>query len=694
VPASAIKNTYELRPYMMEGGQFTLRETPEGPYRASEFQSPESHVAISKIVPPKVKRPRALAKSFQAPPTPPMDLPINGDHPNWPEGLPKTVRLDPGYSRVAAQMQTGTARMTATDATQANEDYYGPGHRWRINVDPHIDPAQHLVVPGREPDHPDPYVASKAQWYDRELAEAKPDEQYSSWGLGERHHVVPIVGKAEGWHEDIPAEKEGGYIYRGMSAGELRAAVANGGFASRGNYNIGDVQKGLTYFDDDPHVAASYATSFAPSGFKPTFGHPGYVVKYKNPGGDREVRLPHIPGEVGIRGTIPHHEIESVYEARPYAVSRGQNEIVSDGKTKDPMHLDGSGVGVSSSVLWREAHPSEFFGGPKPIQKSGESALDQQRLARTPWLGDRVKVNMPGRRDHGDTYTVGHVNRTAVTLHDDTGTPALQMSGEGWHKQVMAGRYVHTAPGMKPRRAGADFSQPIPPPVPRPRKEPPAPTDGPMSAADWESGQPGTYRGYRASRPQYMNTGAANGAVYVGHTGDDAAGYHTAGNDLHQVEFDVRKPFDIQAPGNAEALSKISGWNPKMTQAQADEYRRMGVMQVTPAQRSWLVSQGYDAVLTNPQWYPAPGVERAMALLHTGKLRTIKKIAHRDDVEAALRGYGKPAHAKQGHHYPMLVRDLNRELGKSDGPETFEQFQAKPQGEDLRKRITRRDRHF
>jgi hypothetical protein len=112
----------------------------------------------------------------------------------------------------------------------------------------------------------------------------------------------------------LPAQPKEGRLYRGMSADEYEAIQKSGMIQSGGEYNIGDSQKGLTYFTTEPDAAESYASSFAPKQFKPTFEKPAYVVGVKDPGPER---FRHVEGtaghERGIEGAISADDIEEVY---------------------------------------------------------------------------------------------------------------------------------------------------------------------------------------------------------------------------------------------------------------------------------------------------------------------------------------------------------------------------------------------
>jgi hypothetical protein len=160
--------------------------------------------------------------------------------------------------------------------------------------------------------------------------------------LAWKHRLNPN----EGYVGEIPAEADPSLMYRGLSHAEFEDIMRTGQIQSKGDYNIGDAQKGLTYFGTDPQTAQSYANSFAPAQHKPTFDQPGYVIAAKRPTADR---LRHVEGtgsnEIGVHGPLSAEDIAAVFRGRVAA--------------RDPGVREGNGFGLapSSRLHWEQIDP-------------------------------------------------------------------------------------------------------------------------------------------------------------------------------------------------------------------------------------------------------------------------------------------------------------------------------------------------
>mgnify|MGYP001305132364 FL=1 len=186
---------------------------------------------------------------------------------------------------------------------------------------------------------------------DRATVEFTPDEVTLDSGevvdLG-RNKIVPTKGALT--IEDLVTPDEN-VIYRGMSAEEYRNAMDDGFIQSKGKYNIGDEQKGLTFFSLSPSQAQTYANDFTPAGFKATPDRPAYVVAIKLP--DNDYPIGQVNGsEVGLKGAISTDEIVSVFEGRPYEFSADLTLRDDFGRTFM------SGSGPTSRVTWEKLNTS------------------------------------------------------------------------------------------------------------------------------------------------------------------------------------------------------------------------------------------------------------------------------------------------------------------------------------------------
>ena len=99
-----------------------------------------------------------------------------------------------------------------------------------------------------------------------------------------------------------------------MSAAEYENIKAVGAIASKGTYNIGSEQKGLTYYTTNIASAALYADDFAPRKHKPDFENPAYIVGVKRP---PESEIKKVKGtaehEVGVKSQINEWDIVEVH---------------------------------------------------------------------------------------------------------------------------------------------------------------------------------------------------------------------------------------------------------------------------------------------------------------------------------------------------------------------------------------------
>ena len=186
---------------------------------------------------------------------------------------------------------------------------------------------------------------------DRATVEFTPDEVTLDSGevvdLG-RNKIVPTKGALT--IEELVTPDEN-VIYRGMSAEEYRNAMDDGFIQSKGKYNIGDEQKGLTFFSLSPSQAQTYANDFTPAGFKATPDRPAYVVALKLP--DNDYPIGQVNGsEVGLKGAISTDEIVSVFEGRPYEFSADLTLRDDFGRTFM------SGSGPTSRVTWEKLNTS------------------------------------------------------------------------------------------------------------------------------------------------------------------------------------------------------------------------------------------------------------------------------------------------------------------------------------------------
>ena len=145
-------------------------------------------------------------------------------------------------------------------------------------------------------------------------------------------------------------------LWRGMSGEEWQDTIRRGLVSSKGEYNLGDIQKGATYFSEDASQALNYSAGFAPWSLMPTWTKPAVVIQIKRPSGIELITG--IKPEVGIKGNIPISNIEKVYEIRLVSERSGSMDVIVDNYTKKPKI--GSRSAPSQSYAIREVPKSEW----------------------------------------------------------------------------------------------------------------------------------------------------------------------------------------------------------------------------------------------------------------------------------------------------------------------------------------------
>jgi len=176
--------------------------------------------------------------------------------------------------------------------------------------------------------------------YNPKYFDLKKDDLVDEAGniIASKHVTVP----REGFSYELPAQADPNKIFRGMSAEEFANFQKNKYIQSLGTHNIGEGQKGLTYFSINPDEARSYAHSFAPSEFKPDPSRPAYVVATKRPPDENITRVPGTgESEIGVIGQIPREDVTNVYQGNVVDYIEG-------------IHEPSARVSPSSSVHWEE----------------------------------------------------------------------------------------------------------------------------------------------------------------------------------------------------------------------------------------------------------------------------------------------------------------------------------------------------
>ena len=253
----------------------------------------------------------------------------------------------------------------------------------------------------------------------------------------------------EGFSYDLPAQADPNKIFRGMSAEEFANFQKNKYIQSLGTHNIGEGQKGLTYFSVNPDEARSYAHSFAPSEFKPDPSRPAYVVAAKRPPDESIARVPGTgESEVGVMGQIPREDVTNVYRGNVVDYIEG-------------IHEPGARVSPNSSVHWEEindyAHGGSVDDALRVVREhhaDGKAVgpTMQQRLRET-----IASIDPERSQDQPvmDPATMGEAWNRARRNYQNF--PAQEGEAVARPLELGARDVIGGAIGGEPRAPGADF---------------------------------------------------------------------------------------------------------------------------------------------------------------------------------------------------------------------------------------------
>ena len=334
----------------------------------------------------------------------------------------------PNLYSIREKVERGAWNLTVE---KVKTDYRGTTTKIEINA----------PIPSNWVKHTKPYPSSGVEYYDPDKVVIDEDGRTA----------IKIDTEAA-----IPKKATPGVIYRGMSWEEYQGALENGHFKSRGDYNLGDEQKGLTYYSSDPGQAVSYAHSYAPSAYKAVPGRPAVVVGVADPG-DHYV-VPQQPTELGIRTPVPTSAIREVYFGDPILAQPGDTEVIQE-SGRPPM--EGSGMSPSVWVNWRKegddnvrelkeasrrhpgegytdeayiangiVHTNDVYDAARALQEGHAVELDQPRTASLliTELG-KISKNMIA---HGEEATVFNlckvtIKGTSLFCADAQGIPRVKM---------------------------------------------------------------------------------------------------------------------------------------------------------------------------------------------------------------------------------------------------------------------------
>jgi len=214
-------------------------------------------------------------------------------------------------------------------AMEARDEVYRIGEKkdpksFSGAIDVKVGPEKELVEVPTYPSEPERFSVR----YNPDRAKVVLKKDIVTLNTGEvvdmsRNRIVPTKGSLK--IEDL-VEPDDNVLYRGMSAEEYRGALDQGYIKSKGDYNIGTDQQGLTFYSTNPSQAENYANNFTPGGFRATPDRPAYVVAIKKP-----EKIDYVTGqtEFGIKKEVPTSDIVEVFEGQPY-MYQGDVRIVDD----------------------------------------------------------------------------------------------------------------------------------------------------------------------------------------------------------------------------------------------------------------------------------------------------------------------------------------------------------------------------
>ena len=207
----------------------------------------------------------------------------------------------------------------------------------------------------------------------------------------EHDGIRPRAVHPEGTVRTLANDLNPEYIWRGMSDEEYQEAKERGYFESRGGHNLGEEQVGKTFFTTRPSSADSYASSYAPYEYVPTFDRPAHVVGIPDRPDVPRGALGEDPRshEVGISGRIPFSEVAEHWVGNVAALSPGEFKVTTNPDIDGPPHRS---LSPTADLQW-ERDP-EF--APRTAARTAMPAVDAYDGGRS---GDLYrKLSPPGHR--------------------------------------------------------------------------------------------------------------------------------------------------------------------------------------------------------------------------------------------------------------------------------------------------------
>lgn len=282
-------------------------------------------------------------------------------------------------------------------------------------------------------------------YYDPQYAEAYDDPE-------------PILGQRvrlkDGVKDQFPEQAEADTIYRGMSHEDFKNGVTNKQFKSRGEYNIGDSQQGLTFYSSRPSQAQNYAHDFAPWQYKATPTRPAMVIATPDP-----KQYDNVTGqtELGLREPVQLDNVNKAYIGQPVIVRPGSIDAINEW---DRGWTEGSRHSPGATTVWSEYDMEQHKQDPQQkTSRESQEEIELQRVARelhdidwgkkADYTYEEVRALVMGQRRRIEDLVDLATQRgdaQAAADYQQRGSASLKCPGEcidkGWYK----GSFGHCSP--------------------------------------------------------------------------------------------------------------------------------------------------------------------------------------------------------------------------------------------------------
>jgi hypothetical protein len=252
------------------------------------------------------------------------------------DGIPENMTVH--HPALLAAIARGGLRATAKQR----------GNKYDVELHPEDRKGFHKIAKGL---FSDTEPARRSQYFDPRYAD-KTVEEFEGYKSN-------VIKPKPGVETKIKPLSQPNVIYRGMSYEEFENFKRTGEIVSNSSYNIGDEQKGLTYWSDNPGQATTYANDFAPLQFKAIIGKPAYVVAAKRPP-ESDIKKVRGTGEdeVGVKVPIKKADVLAVWEGTPFQYDTGSFTLTDEGVEEGTLRPGGSS-GSSSWLRWERLGKSE-----------------------------------------------------------------------------------------------------------------------------------------------------------------------------------------------------------------------------------------------------------------------------------------------------------------------------------------------